>query len=285
MFLACTHTCSSQIVLSSGDGPTSLPVDKLINVHALLSGYVELSQPASSGDIRTLLKYTPEANKQVLDTLLASHAELIMSVRLSVLDTPQGHHHPLPGLPPATPFDACSAVLHLLLAAVQRPARHPHHLRRERAGTGGLRTGLPRRRLFLPRRPARWRPRCHQRAPVQRALPPPRELGRARGDVRGGQRACADAGLHPGARGAAQDRAPDGPDGAVLRLPVARGRLPVQRLGPQGVGGARRRSDPAGILDEDGGASMCKSECPSTHLRVESISNHVAVGCSPTKLS
>jgi cytochrome P450/NADPH-cytochrome P450 reductase len=66
-------------------------VDKPINVHALLSGYVELSQPASSGDIRALLKYTPEANKQALDTLLASHAELVMSVRLSVLDILERH--------------------------------------------------------------------------------------------------------------------------------------------------------------------------------------------------
>jgi cytochrome P450/NADPH-cytochrome P450 reductase len=66
-------------------------VDKPINVHALLSGYVELSQPVSSGDIRALLKYTPEANKQALDTLLASHAELVMSVRLSVLDILERH--------------------------------------------------------------------------------------------------------------------------------------------------------------------------------------------------
>jgi cytochrome P450/NADPH-cytochrome P450 reductase len=78
-------------VLSSGDGPTSLPVNKPINVHSLLSGYVELSQPASSSDIRTLLKYTPEATKNSLDRLLAAHSELVMSIRLSVLDILERH--------------------------------------------------------------------------------------------------------------------------------------------------------------------------------------------------
>lgn len=66
-------------------------MDKPINVHALLSGYVELSQPASSSDLRTLLKYTPDATKPALEALLASHAELVMSIRLSVLDILNRH--------------------------------------------------------------------------------------------------------------------------------------------------------------------------------------------------
>jgi cytochrome P450/NADPH-cytochrome P450 reductase len=66
-------------------------VDKPINVHALLSGYVELSQPASSGDLRALLEHAPEATKPALEALLASHAELVMSVRLSVLDVLDRH--------------------------------------------------------------------------------------------------------------------------------------------------------------------------------------------------
>jgi cytochrome P450/NADPH-cytochrome P450 reductase len=61
-------------------------VEKPIKVHALLSGYVELSQPASGSDLRILLKHAPEGTKPALETLLASHAELVMSVRLSVLD-------------------------------------------------------------------------------------------------------------------------------------------------------------------------------------------------------
>jgi cytochrome P450/NADPH-cytochrome P450 reductase len=68
-----------------------LPVEKPINVHALLSGYVELSQPASGSDLRVLLKYAPEGTKPALETLLASHAELVMSVRLSVLDILERH--------------------------------------------------------------------------------------------------------------------------------------------------------------------------------------------------
>jgi cytochrome P450/NADPH-cytochrome P450 reductase len=82
---------SFQIILSSGDGSTSLPVDKSINVHSLLSGYVELSQPARSSDIRVLLKYTPDVTKSGLDRLLAAHAELVMAVRLSILDILERH--------------------------------------------------------------------------------------------------------------------------------------------------------------------------------------------------
>lgn len=65
---------------------------KPINIHSLLSGYVELSQPASSSDIRTLAKYASGSTKEALDQLLASHAELVMSVRLSTLNILERHH-------------------------------------------------------------------------------------------------------------------------------------------------------------------------------------------------
>jgi cytochrome P450 / NADPH-cytochrome P450 reductase len=66
-------------------------VGKAINVHSLLSGYVELSQPASKGDIRVLRKYSSGPTKAALDTLLASHSELVMPIRLSVLDILERH--------------------------------------------------------------------------------------------------------------------------------------------------------------------------------------------------
>jgi cytochrome P450/NADPH-cytochrome P450 reductase len=60
-------------------------------VHSLLSGYVELSQPARSSDIRVLLNYTPDATKSALDRLLGAHAKLVMSIRLSILDILERH--------------------------------------------------------------------------------------------------------------------------------------------------------------------------------------------------
>jgi cytochrome P450/NADPH-cytochrome P450 reductase len=68
-------------------------VDKPINVQLLLSGYVELSQPASSSDIRILIKHASDSStKEALDRLLGSHSELVMSVRLSVLDILERHN-------------------------------------------------------------------------------------------------------------------------------------------------------------------------------------------------
>jgi cytochrome P450/NADPH-cytochrome P450 reductase len=79
-------------VLSSGDGPTSLPINKPIAVASLLSGYVELAQPANIGDLRTLVKHAQSADtKQALEQLIGSHGELVMSTRMSVLDVLERH--------------------------------------------------------------------------------------------------------------------------------------------------------------------------------------------------
>jgi cytochrome P450/NADPH-cytochrome P450 reductase len=81
-----------QILLSAGGGPTSLPVDKPIAVGPLLSGYIELSQPASISDLRTLAKFaSSEETKIHLTKLATSHSELVMPVRLSVLDVLEQH--------------------------------------------------------------------------------------------------------------------------------------------------------------------------------------------------
>jgi cytochrome P450/NADPH-cytochrome P450 reductase len=58
----------------------------------LITGYVELSQPASLNDVRSLIKYaTSDASRSALDQLVGSHAEQVMSVRLSILDILERH--------------------------------------------------------------------------------------------------------------------------------------------------------------------------------------------------
>ncbi|KAI0631143.1 fatty acid hydroxylase [Trametes polyzona] len=80
-----------QIVLSS-EGPTSLPVDKPISIVAILSGYVEISQPATTRDLRILLSAeSSDATKAALVDLTASYTEKVMAQRLSILDILEDH--------------------------------------------------------------------------------------------------------------------------------------------------------------------------------------------------
>ncbi|TBU21312.1 bifunctional P-450:NADPH-P450 reductase [Dichomitus squalens] len=80
-----------QIVLGSS-GPTSLPVDRPVSVSALLSGYVELSQPATTRDLRILLSVkSSDATKVALDSIQASYSEKVLGKRISVLDILEEH--------------------------------------------------------------------------------------------------------------------------------------------------------------------------------------------------
>ena len=81
-----------KIVLSSA-GPTSLPVEKPVAISALLSGYVELSQPATTRDLRVLaaIESSP-ATQASLAALLSSYADAVLAKRLSVLDILEAHH-------------------------------------------------------------------------------------------------------------------------------------------------------------------------------------------------
>ncbi|EKM58057.1 uncharacterized protein PHACADRAFT_139651 [Phanerochaete carnosa HHB-10118-sp] len=75
-----------QVVLSSS-GPTSLPVGRPISALDLLSGYVELSQPATARDVRALLNCEgSDGTKQSLQVLLESYSDEVLRRRLSVLD-------------------------------------------------------------------------------------------------------------------------------------------------------------------------------------------------------
>ncbi|CDO70378.1 hypothetical protein BN946_scf184999.g18 [Trametes cinnabarina] len=89
-----------QIVLSA-EGPTSLPVDKPIGVFSLLASYVELSQPATTRDLRILLSAeSSKATKTALEDLPVAYAEKRPSLTVSVVEAPalSGKEHPFLGV-------------------------------------------------------------------------------------------------------------------------------------------------------------------------------------------
>ncbi|KAJ3555497.1 hypothetical protein NM688_g2547 [Phlebia brevispora] len=68
-------------------GPTPLPVGRPINAYSLLSGYVELAQPATTRDIRTLIDASKsEHTISKLQDMLSAYSEQILTKRLSLLD-------------------------------------------------------------------------------------------------------------------------------------------------------------------------------------------------------
>ncbi|KAI0655429.1 bifunctional P-450/NADPH-P450 reductase [Cubamyces menziesii] len=68
-------------------GPTSLPVNKPVAAYTIFSGYVELSQPATTRDLKTLLKAkNTEASTKALQDLSANYSDKVLKRRLSVLD-------------------------------------------------------------------------------------------------------------------------------------------------------------------------------------------------------
>ncbi|KAI0694739.1 bifunctional P-450/NADPH-P450 reductase [Earliella scabrosa] len=72
--------------------PTSLPVKKPISVYNLLSGYVELQQPATTRDLAILLKAKSSTQTaKALQHLAADYAETVFKKRLSVLDILEEH--------------------------------------------------------------------------------------------------------------------------------------------------------------------------------------------------
>jgi cytochrome P450/NADPH-cytochrome P450 reductase len=94
-----------QIELNT-EGHTSLPTGQAIAVSSLLSGYVEISQPATTGDLRVLheLAHDPLV-RSALQQLIKSYAENIALKRISVLDLLELH----PGI--SLPFAHFLALL------------------------------------------------------------------------------------------------------------------------------------------------------------------------------
>jgi len=85
--LAHFELSSEQQVVVSSISPTSLPMDKPIGLADVLSGYVELSQPATTRDLRGLIAAsTVDSTRESLEGLIAAYTEKVLAKRLSVLD-------------------------------------------------------------------------------------------------------------------------------------------------------------------------------------------------------
>ncbi|KZP32063.1 cytochrome P450 [Athelia psychrophila] len=82
---------NEQQVVVSSTSPTSLPVDKPVSLAEVLSGYVELSQPATTRDLRTMIDAASPTTREALDGLVAAYAEKVLAPRLSVLDILEQH--------------------------------------------------------------------------------------------------------------------------------------------------------------------------------------------------
>jgi cytochrome P450 / NADPH-cytochrome P450 reductase len=80
------------MVILSSTGPTSLPTSKPVSLHDLFHGYVELSQPATTQDLRILLDIaSSDLTRASLEDLKNHYQENVLSARLSVLDILEKH--------------------------------------------------------------------------------------------------------------------------------------------------------------------------------------------------
>ncbi|KAE9393363.1 cytochrome P450 [Gymnopus androsaceus JB14] len=78
---------NEQTVTISSVAPTFLPVDKPVSLAEILSGYVELSQPATTQDLRILIEATTSGTVRAeLTKLKDSYQDTVLLRRLSVLD-------------------------------------------------------------------------------------------------------------------------------------------------------------------------------------------------------
>ncbi|KAJ7146594.1 fatty acid hydroxylase [Mycena epipterygia] len=80
-----------EVILSSV-GPTSLPVGKPVKLSEILSGYIELSQPATTRDLGILSQAaTTDATRSYLEELKSSYSEAVLAKRLSVFEILETH--------------------------------------------------------------------------------------------------------------------------------------------------------------------------------------------------
>ncbi|KAJ7105601.1 fatty acid hydroxylase [Mycena epipterygia] len=80
-----------EVVLTS-IGPTSLPVDKPVKLWDILTGYVELAQPATTRDLGILLQAAAtDSTRSYLNGLKASYSDAVQAKRLSVLEILETH--------------------------------------------------------------------------------------------------------------------------------------------------------------------------------------------------
>ncbi|OCB91808.1 cytochrome P450 oxidoreductase OrdA-like protein [Sanghuangporus baumii] len=77
----------SQEITIKAKGPTNLPTDVPVSVHSLLSGFVELSQPATTRDLQALkAAASNEGTIAELNGLLEKYQGEVLAKRISVLD-------------------------------------------------------------------------------------------------------------------------------------------------------------------------------------------------------
>ncbi|KAJ7118363.1 bifunctional P-450/NADPH-P450 reductase [Mycena epipterygia] len=80
-----------EVILSSV-GPTSLPVGKPVKLWEVLSGYIELSQPATTKDLGILHEAaTSDITRSYLEQLKFSYNDAVLAKRLSVFDILETH--------------------------------------------------------------------------------------------------------------------------------------------------------------------------------------------------
>ncbi|CCM04888.1 uncharacterized protein FIBRA_07084 [Fibroporia radiculosa] len=79
-----------QEIILSTTGPTPLPVNRPIGIFALLSGYVEISQPATTRDLNVLMS-AENAPVDFLRELTSDYSGKVVARRLSILDILEDH--------------------------------------------------------------------------------------------------------------------------------------------------------------------------------------------------
>ncbi|KAJ7075592.1 fatty acid hydroxylase [Mycena belliarum] len=80
-----------EVILSSV-GPTSLPVGKPVKLADILTGYIELSQPATTRDLGILSQAaTVDATRAYIEELKSNYAEAVQAKRLSVFEILENH--------------------------------------------------------------------------------------------------------------------------------------------------------------------------------------------------
>lgn len=85
--LARFNLTSEQSITISTSTPTTLPVNRSVNIVDLFSGYVELAQPATRKNIESLLRSVPSGKThEALKALLNEYSSAVLEKRLSVLN-------------------------------------------------------------------------------------------------------------------------------------------------------------------------------------------------------
>lgn len=74
------------MITINASGATTLPTGRPVELKQVLSGYVELSQPASKRNLETLIEAADEAVKPELRAMASAYKDTVVDKRISVLD-------------------------------------------------------------------------------------------------------------------------------------------------------------------------------------------------------